>query len=311
MSVLIVVQARTGSSRFPRKVLADVAGQPMLGLMLERIAPLADQPATTVVVATSQAASDDEVEAIATAKGMAVVRGSEPDVLARFRQALAEHPADAVVRLTADCPLMDPAVVVAAVELHHESGADYTSNTLARTFPDGLDVEVMSAEALRWAHDHAVAPDEREHVTPHILRHPRRFLIAQLSNQAQAGEERWTVDRPEDLDIVRAAIGAGSDRAAGWPDLLQRLGRRSRADVRARPVGAPAHRRGGPYHRRWEVTDPQGLAGSGLVVVEDGGQASLETEGPRRSTVESAIRDRLQADLQVTELSPEAAGPEG
>jgi spore coat polysaccharide biosynthesis protein SpsF len=310
VSVLVVVQARTGSSRFPGKVLAEVAGQTMLGFMLDRITSLADDPDTEVVVATSESDADDEVARIATSKGLAAVRGSEQDVLSRFQQALDEHPAEVVVRLTADCPLTDPAVIRAALDLHRATGADYTSNTLARTFPDGLDVEVMTSAALRWAGDHTAPTGEREHVTPPLYRHPRRFQIAQLVDDAQAGDERWTVDRPDDLGIIRTAVSVAQHPVtSSWTDLLDQLGRRTTdLHVAARPIPAEAHRPGQPYHRRWEVEDASGPAGHALVVVDDGGVSTLQIDGPRADIVDVAVRDRLQADLQVTKLTMGTGG---
>jgi spore coat polysaccharide biosynthesis protein SpsF len=305
MSVLVVVQARTGSSRFPGKVLAEIEGEPMLGFMLDRIRSLEADPGTRLVVATSDLTADDPVAEIARGRDLAAVRGSEGDVLARFALALEEHPADLVVRLTADCPLMDPGVVRASVSHHLDQGADYTSNTLARTFPDGLDVEVMTADALRWAASAAQAGDEREHVTPYLQRHPNRIQIAQVVDPAHAGYERWTVDRPEDLDIVRDAIASVADPiTANWLDLLYGLGRRAHVEgACATPTATQGHTRGEPYHRAWTVADRSGSCGSALVVVSDGGTASITIEGARPDLVQSAVQERLRADLQVTELS--------
>lgn len=304
MSVLVVVQARTGSTRFSGKVLAEVDGQPLLGFMLDRIRPLSDDPDTRIVVATSTLPADDAVAAIADRKGLAAVRGSETDVLGRFGLALAQHPAELVVRLTADCPLMDPAVVRAAVAQHRTSGADYTSNTLARTFPDGMDVEVISAEVLRWAVARAEGSDEREHVTPYLQRHPELVQIAQLLDPAQAGYERWTVDRPEDLEVIRSAIGSiEHPLQVGWSELLSHVGRRFLSSTQALPVEVAAHVRGEPYHRRWTVEDADGECGAALVVVSEGGRGLLHVDGRQPDAVRTAVRERLDADLQVTQLT--------
>lgn len=304
MRVLVVVQARTGSTRFPGKVLAEIDGQPLIGFMLDRIRPLADDLDTRIVVATSTQPADDALAAIAARKGFAAVRGSETDVLGRFGLALAQHAADLVVRLTADCPLMDPAVVRAAVAEHLATGADYTSNTLARTFPDGMDVEVITAGALQWAIARAQAPDEREHVTPHLQRHPELVQIAQLVDPAQAGYERWTVDRPEDLATIRAAIEPiERPLHAGWTEILAHLGRRVLPGIRAWPAEVELHARGEPYHRRWTVEDDTGGCGTALVVVTEGGRGLLRLDGRRTDAVGSAVRERLGADLQVTKLT--------
>jgi len=138
-SSLCVVQARTGSTRLPGKVLQELSGRPLLRFMLDR---LADLRVDELVVATSTLERDDAVADIAAAAGRPVVRGSESDVLDRFVAALDAHPADYVVRLTADCPIADPVLVEAVIARHLDRGADYTSNVFPRTFPRGLDCEV-------------------------------------------------------------------------------------------------------------------------------------------------------------------------
>ena len=173
-STLCVVQARTGSTRLPGKVLQDLGGRPLLRFMLDR---LADLRVDDVVIATSTLDRDDAVVEIAFDAGRQVVRGSELDVLDRFAGALLTHPADHVVRLTADCPLADPVLVESVLARHLDRGADYTSNVFPRTFPRGLDCEVMTADALRAADAEAIDPAEREHVTPFLYRRPERFAL--------------------------------------------------------------------------------------------------------------------------------------
>ena len=135
-SSLCVIQARTGSTRLPGKVLQDLGGRPLLRFMLDR---LADLHVDQLVVATSTLDRDDAVVEVAFDAGCQVVRGSEADVLERFTDALAVFPADHVVRLTADCPLADPVLIEAVLARHLDRGADYTSNVFPRTFPRGLD----------------------------------------------------------------------------------------------------------------------------------------------------------------------------
>ena len=275
----------------------------MLAFMLRRLHPLLEDAGTTLVVATSDGPGDDDVASIALSNGVAAVRGSEHDVLARYGLALAEHPADLVVRLTADCPLIDTSIIRRVVDAQRTTGADYASNTLARTFPDGLDVEVMTADALRWANAHAERTDEREHVTPHVQRHPRTFQICQVLDDAMAGDERWTVDRPEDLEVIRAAVKLAEDpMGITWTEILDRLGRRRPpAPATTIPTSMP-HERGGLYLRRWTIADPSGPIGSATVAVDEGGVSTLQIDGPRPDMIEAAVRERLQADLQVTEL---------
>lgn len=224
--VVCIVQARMGSSRLPGKVLMDLAGRPMLRFMLDRLAPLTTLGVDRVVVATSTDPRDDPVEAAAIDAGLAVVRGSEHDVLSRYVEALDAFPAATVVRLTADCPLADPRLVAAVIGRHREAGADFTCNVLPRTFPKGLDVEVVDAGALRVAHGEAADPVEREHVTPFFYRHPERFGLANLlaPDGLNLGRERWTVDTPADLDFVRSAVAAVGDPLASWQAILDTVG---------------------------------------------------------------------------------------
>lgn len=222
MSATCVVQARLGSTRLPGKVLADLDGEPLLCFMLGRLRSLR---VDAIVVATSTEPRDDAVADAAREAGVPVVRGSEHDVLNRFMTALDAHPATHVIRLTADCPLTDPEIVNATLEVHHHQGADYTSNVTPRTFPKGLDVEVATVAALRTAAAEARDPTEREHVMPFLYRHPERFRLASYRNDELLGEERWTVDTADDLSVVRRAVARlGGRRDFGWRDVLHVLG---------------------------------------------------------------------------------------
>ncbi len=229
-STLCVVQARTGSTRLPGKVLQDLAGRPMLRFMLDR---LADLRVDQLVVATSALDRDDAVEEIAVAAGRPVVRGSEADVLDRFANALAAFPADHVVRLTADCPLADPVLIEAVLARHLDRGADYTSNVFPRTFPRGLDCEVVTAAALRTAHAEAADPAEREHVTPFFYRRPERFALANMRNDLPLGRESWTVDTAEDLAFVRQIVDGMDDDAFSWREAWSTIGTRTPDDADA------------------------------------------------------------------------------
>jgi spore coat polysaccharide biosynthesis protein SpsF len=200
---LAVLQARMSSSRLPGKVMAPVLGEPMIGRQVERLrrARRIDQ----LVVATSTDASDDPLAAYCAGLELEVFRGSLDDVLERFRGVLAAHPqAKAVVRLTADCPLADPDLIDRVIGHHHEAGADYTSNTLgSRSFPHGLDTEVIRPAALAEAARNATDPYEREHVTPYIYRRPETYRLAGVARHESLAALRWTVDFPEDLAFVR------------------------------------------------------------------------------------------------------------
>lgn len=313
LAVTCVVQARMGSTRLPGKVLAEVGGQPMLALMLDRLAPLA---VDALVVATSDAAIDDPVAAVAAASGAHVVRGSVLDVLSRFDAALDAHPADLLVRLTADCPLADPAVVAEAIEAHRRLGSAYTSNTLVRTFPDGLDVEVVQASALRAAVAEAASPEEREHVTPFVYRRPHRFPLGAVRCEELLGRERWTVDTAEDLDFIRSVVAALPDRRAGWRAILEVAGRRSAAapgTLELRPAGAAdvglgpwvaAHLED-PSVRTWvPMIDGRDLGWVRIAVRDGIGHLDLSLTHPEHTTdALIELQRALREDYQVVELT--------
>ncbi len=197
MSAAIVVQARMGSSRLPGKVLKPILGRPMLSYQMERLRRA--KRAERIVIATTDRPADDAVEAFCQKEKLACVRGSEDDVLARYHLALERFPADPVVRITADCPLIDPRLVDEAIGAYEP---DYVSNMLEKTYPLGMAVEVFSAQALREAHREAKDPAEREHVTPFIYRRPERYRLKSLIMTPNLSGHRWTVDTPEDFELV-------------------------------------------------------------------------------------------------------------
>lgn len=216
--VTVVVQARMGSSRLPGKVLADLAGRPMLRLQLDRLQGL---EVDRVVVATSSLSTDDPIVDLVHGTDAEVVRGPETDVLARFGLVLDRFDPETIVRLTGDCPLTDPHIVMSTLDLHHRSGADYTSNVHPRSFPKGLDVEVASAHALAAAVDEAVDVYDREHVTPFLYQHPERFTIANLESGEDLGDLGWTVDTAADLERISQMVRLLEDPArAAWTEIL-------------------------------------------------------------------------------------------
>lgn len=233
--VLGILQARTTSARLPAKVLAPIRGRAMILRQVERVARA--RSLDDLVVATSDDASDDALAALLGGEGVAVHRGPLDDVLARFLGALDAHPAEHAVRLTGDCPLADPAVIDATVTLHRAERADYTSNCASPSFPDGLDVEVIRAEALRAAGAEARLPSEREHVTPFLRAHPARFRLAELSAPVDRSALRFTVDTPADLAFVRAVYDAlhPGDPAFGTEAVLALLD--ARPDIAALNAG--------------------------------------------------------------------------
>ena len=208
MSVLAILQARMSSSRLPGKVLLPLAGAPMILRQIERVRRA--RRIDALVVATSVDASDDPLAQVLADAGVAVHRGPLDDVLARFVGALdASGPADHVVRLTADCPLADPDVIDAVVEAVTAAGADYGSSTPPhRTYPKGLDAEAMTAAALRAAAARATTPEEHEHVTWALHRRPDLYRQVFVSQAADEGDVRWTVDYAHDYDFASAVYDA-------------------------------------------------------------------------------------------------------
>jgi spore coat polysaccharide biosynthesis protein SpsF len=206
--ILAILQARMSSTRLPGKVLMPLAGRPMILRQIERVERA--RRIDRLVVATSDEGADDELAAVVAEAGVGVHRGSLDDVLARFVGALdAFGPADHVVRLTADCPLADPTVIDTVIERVVAVGADYGSNTPPhRTYPKGMDVEVMTAPALRLAAARAASPEEREHVTWGLHRRPDLYRQVFVSQVAEEGEVRWTVDYPHDYGFVSAVYDA-------------------------------------------------------------------------------------------------------
>lgn len=243
------------SHRLPGKVLADVGGRPMLWHAVHRAGQAARLDG--VLVATSVNPADDEVEAFCVANRIDVHRGSEEDVLDRFYQAASAHRATSVVRLTADCPLLDPDVIDRVVADFQTGGADYVSNTVERSYPDGLDVEVCSFQTLERAWREAEWASEREHVTPYVWKHPDRFTIRQVVQAEDLSSLRWTVDDPRDLELVRSIYGLLGPDACRMSDVLDVLRRNPELARLNAGIGvnegyrrAVAHDRQEPRHAR-------------------------------------------------------------
>lgn len=198
--VLAIIQARMGSTRLPGKVLKPLAGMPAIEHVVRRV-----RKADTVndcLVATSIEAENLPLISFVSGLGIRVFVGSEHDVLDRFRQAVRLFEAEYIVRITADCPVIDPAVVDQVVELHLSQDASYTSNIDPPSYPDGLDVEVINRNALERAWQEADQLHEREHVTPYIRARKDLFPAAHLQQKDDLSHHRWTLDRPEDYRFL-------------------------------------------------------------------------------------------------------------
>jgi len=209
-NTVAVVQARMGSTRLPEKVLKDIGERPMLAHVVERA--LHASTVDSVVVATSTEPQDDAVAEYCADNDIACHRGSETDVLDRYYHVARNADAETVVRITADCPFLTPAVVDRVARTYGGSDAAYATNIIEYTYPDGLDVEAFDFAALETAWEEADTPEEREHVTPYI-RESGAFETVNVENSIDVwaydfpheGEiPRWTVDYPEDLEFVRA-----------------------------------------------------------------------------------------------------------
>lgn len=201
MKILLIVQARMTSSRLPGKVLLPLAGEPMLTRLIERLRRV--QRVDGIVIATTTNATDDLIAALCDKLGVPCHRGSEHDVLSRYADAARLHGADLVVRITSDCPLIDPALIDQVIAVYAKGDSDYASNMLPPTWPYGMAVEVFGAAALQQAHTEATLPAEREHVTPFIYWHPERYRLRNVASPVDLSHHRWTVDTPEDYELVR------------------------------------------------------------------------------------------------------------
>ena len=220
MNVVTIIQARMGSTRLPGKVLMDIGGQTMLARVVRRAsrATLVNQ----TVVATTTLSEDDVI--VRECGSLGVFRGSPIDVLDRYCRAQRKFGADVIVRITADCPFIDPEVINHVVYAFLERDIDYASNTIYRSYPRGLDIEVMTSKALLSAEMGANQHLEREHVTPFIYMHPDRFRLYPVYRTEDDSDNRWTVDTSEDLAFARAVYSLfGNQDDFRWMDVLGAL----------------------------------------------------------------------------------------
>jgi spore coat polysaccharide biosynthesis protein SpsF len=206
VKTVIIVQARMTSTRLPGKVLMKVLGKPLLEYLIERLrkVSLADE----IVIATTINATDEPIIELCNRLGVNVCRGPEDDVLARYYQTARLYNADTVVRVTSDCPLLDPLEVdrVVGFYLSHRQEFDYVSNGLVEPYPKGMDCEVFSMAALQQAFDEAASPAEREHVTLFFYQNISRFRLTNVPFSASLPPLRLTVDTREDFELVRDII---------------------------------------------------------------------------------------------------------
>jgi spore coat polysaccharide biosynthesis protein SpsF len=208
MKVAAIIQARMGSTRLPGKILKTVLGKTLLEYQIERVkrAKLIDE----IIVATTAKKSDDPIAQLCHQLSIPFYRGSEDDVLSRYYEAATRFKVDVVVRLTSDCPIIDPEVIDKTVDVYLANcqSVDYVSNTLVRTFPRGLDTEVFSYKVLKEAFDHTIDKMYREHVTSYIYSHDEIYTLKNIASIENYGDHRWTVDTPEDFALLKNIIEA-------------------------------------------------------------------------------------------------------
>ena len=208
MKTVIINQARMGSTRLPGKIMKQVLGKPLLAYQVERLKRV--KAAQGIVVATTEESPDDVIVELCDKLTISTFRGSEEDVLSRYYGAAQQENAEVVVRVTSDCPLIDPAVIDRVVDeyLNHSSECDYVANTIERTYPRGMDCEIFSFSALEQAHRGATRKADREHVTSFIYGRPGEFRVRGVTYSSDQSAHRWTVDTPEDFELVRRIIEA-------------------------------------------------------------------------------------------------------
>ena len=199
--IMAISQARIGSTRLPKKVLKKIEGKTILEHMINRVK--AAKNLDDIVVATTVKKEDLQIVKLCAKLGISVFCGSEDDVLDRYYQAARLFKAEHIVRITSDCPLIDPKIIDDVIDLYFKENTDYATNTMPETFPDGEDVEVFSFNALKIAWENAKLSSEREHITPYIRSNPDIFKIANLKYEYNLNDKRWTLDEPKDFEFIK------------------------------------------------------------------------------------------------------------
>lgn len=224
MKTVAIIQAHMGSTRLPGKVLMDICGRSMLEWVVHRTKRCS--ALDEIVVATSILPTDDVIVAACRDMHVAVFRGSDLDVLDRFMQAARTHSADVCVRITSDCPLIDPDVSEHVIDCFRNAqpAVDYASNKIPQSYPRGLDTEVFTLGALERAWRQATKSYQRTHVTTYIYEHPQHFRLLSVTSTSDRSNWRWTVDTAEDLEFVRQIYSrVGANKAFTWLDVVSLL----------------------------------------------------------------------------------------
>jgi spore coat polysaccharide biosynthesis protein SpsF len=222
MKIVTIIQARMGSTRLPGKVMKDLGGASVLARVVHRLrlAALTGE----LVVATTHDRADDVIVEECNRLSVKFCRGEQEDVLDRYYQAAQAFGADAVVRITSDCPMIEPETTDKTIRAFLDRRPDYASNALQRTYPRGLDTEIMTSDALARAWMEAKEPYQRSHVTAYIYENPKKFRIVSITGEGDYSHQRWTVDTPEDLKFIRAVYERlGNNANFCWRDVLALL----------------------------------------------------------------------------------------
>ncbi len=220
---IAIIQARIGATRLPGKVLLKLAGKSVLEHVILRVKKAGS--ISDVVVATSVKKDNEAIVEFCGKLGVRTFSGSEEDVLDRFYQAALLLKPEHMVRITADCPMIDPDIIDEIVSKHIEKGCDYTSNTIKPTYPDGEDVEVFKMSALEMAWKNAKLPSEREHVTPYIRNNPKLFRAVNVSYKTDLSGKRWTLDEERDYRFLSGVFEGlyGTNHFFGMEEVLKFL----------------------------------------------------------------------------------------
>ncbi|MDD5031513.1 MAG: glycosyltransferase family protein [Patescibacteria group bacterium] len=205
---LCIIQARYGSNRLPGKVLLPLGGKTVIEQVISRVGQAKKidhrQGGTgKIILATTTKEEDDALEKICPKAGVDCFRGSEDDVLDRYYQAAKKFKAENIIRITGDCPLIDPEIIDKVVDLYEKSGVDYATNVIPPTFPDGLDTEIFSFAALEKAWRETNLASQREHVTIYLWQNPEIFKQIHLKNDINLSKRRWVLDNPEDYEFMK------------------------------------------------------------------------------------------------------------
>ncbi len=202
--ITAIVQARIGSTRLPGKILKELSGKSVLWHVVNRLSH--SKLCNKIVIATTTEPEDDVVENYCVENNFPYYRGSSENVLSRYYETAKVFGAEIIIRITSDCPLIDPEIIDKMLEqfLSEKSKIDYMSNVFPRMFPRGLDTEIFTCDALEISFNNAVNQNDLEHVTPYIYQHPEKFKIKNFANDKDLSFHRWTIDTTEDYELIKS-----------------------------------------------------------------------------------------------------------